>query len=242
MITHGAVVTVSLLFVIHRKLAKLSWRTTSQKTKRKIWTWIKMPRNLVRFIPLLQFSLFLRSSSKGPECTYKLVLVFQVMTKKRAVAARQKTPAVNRRGETKIRTRGKRTTRTEGSAGARRAAVGARAARSGPEKCETRSSEVTTTTMTATMSKRTLAEAAGRTAVEARMKEGTEAAAGAAAPPRHAAIAVAGTRRGVRVEVTARGDQTPAMQATVNKMCRVDKMSISLWCMFVFKDVAALCQ
>lgn len=164
------------------------------------------------------------------------------MTKKRAVAARQKTPAVNRRGETKIGTKGKRTKRTEGSAGASRAAVGARAARSGPEKCETRSSEATmTTTMTATMSKRTLAEAAGRTAAEARMKEGTEAAAGAAAPPRHAAIAVAGTRRGVRVEVTARGDQTPAMQATVNKMCRVDKMSISLWCMFVFKDAAALC-
>lgn len=155
------------------------------------------------------------------------------------MAARQKTPAVSQRGRTKIRMRGKRRTRTEGSADGRRAAVEARAARSGPEKCEMRSSEVTTTT-TAITSKRTLAGAAGRRAVEARMKEGTEGAAGAAAPPRPAAIAVAGARRGVRVEVTARGDQTPATQVTVNKMCRVDKMSISLWCTFIFKDMAAL--
>lgn len=56
---HGAVVTVLLLFVFFRKLAKLSWRTTSQKTKRKIWTWIKMSRNLVRFMIHLQLVLFL---------------------------------------------------------------------------------------------------------------------------------------------------------------------------------------
>lgn len=159
--------------------------------------------------------------------------------KKRSVAARQKTPAVNLREKMKIRTRGKRMTRTEESAGGRQAAVEARAARSGPEKCETRFSEVTTTT--AITSKRTLAEAAGRRAAEARTKQGTEAAAGAAAPLRHAAIAAACTRRGVRVEVTAKGHQTPATQVTVNKMCRVDKMSISLWYMFVFKHTAVFC-
>lgn len=52
---HGGVVTVLLRFVFLRKLAKLSWRTMSQKTKRKIWTWIKTPRNLVGVITLSVF-------------------------------------------------------------------------------------------------------------------------------------------------------------------------------------------
>lgn len=42
-------------FVFIRKPVKLSWRTTSQKTKRKIWTWIKTSRNLVRFLTFLHF-------------------------------------------------------------------------------------------------------------------------------------------------------------------------------------------
>lgn len=41
--------------VFIRKPVKLSWRTTSQKTKRKIWTWIKTSRNLVRFLTFLHF-------------------------------------------------------------------------------------------------------------------------------------------------------------------------------------------
>lgn len=41
--------------VFNRKPVKLSWRTTSQKTKRKIWTWIKTSRNLVRFLTFLHF-------------------------------------------------------------------------------------------------------------------------------------------------------------------------------------------
>lgn len=55
-VMHGGVVTVLLRFVFLRKLAKLSWRTMSQKTKRKIWTWIKTPRNLVGVITHFQFS------------------------------------------------------------------------------------------------------------------------------------------------------------------------------------------
>lgn len=48
--------------VFIRKPVKLSWRTTSQKTKRKTLTWIKTSRNLVRFLTFLPFySIFLLS-------------------------------------------------------------------------------------------------------------------------------------------------------------------------------------
>lgn len=190
-----------------------------------------MSRNLVRFITLLHFFIIsVNLKFKGAPVTF--FFAFQVMMKRRGVAAKQKTPAVNLRGKTMIGNGGERTTRTEGSAGGRRAAATVRAARSGPEKCETRSSEATT--MTAITSKRTQAEAAGRRAAEARTKAGTEEAAGAAAPPRHPATAAVGTQRGVRAEVAARGRQTPAMPVTVNKICREDKMTINLWCTFFF--------
>lgn len=162
------------------------------------------------------------------------------MTKRRAAAVRPRTLVVNLRGKTKTGNKGQKKRKrmwTEGNGGGRQAVAEARAAKKGPENCETRkrSSAVTTTAMTTTL--RTQPGAAGTRAAGARTKEGTEEAAGVAVPLQHAATAAVTTQRGLRVEVEVREAQIPVMPVTVNKICGLDSkvMAACFICMFSSK-------
>lgn len=163
------------------------------------------------------------------------------MIKKRAVAVRQRTLVVNLRGKMKTRNTGekmkRRRMRTDESEVGKQVAAEVKAVRIGPEKCgmRKRSSGVAMTAMT--MNPRTLAEAAGRRAVEARMKEGTEETAGVAVPLQHAVITAVTTQRGLRVAVEVREAQTPVMPVTVTKISGPDRriMAAHLFWMFSSK-------
>lgn len=141
--------------------------------------------------------------------------------RRRAVAARQKTLAVNLRETMKNRNKGEKMRtrmKTEGRGDGRQAAVVARAARRGPEKCEMRKRSLAVMTTATTMSQRIRPGAAGRRAATVRMKEGTEEAAGVAAPLLQAATAAATIQRlGLRVGVEVTEAQIPVTPATVNK-------------------------
>lgn len=149
------------------------------------------------------------------------------MRKRKAAAAKQRTPAVNPRGRTKSGNKGETTTttrmRTEGRGGGRQAAAAARAARTGPGNCETRKKSSAATTTATTTSQRILPGAAGRRAATATTTEGTGEAAGVAVPLRHRATAAATIQRlGLRVEVEATEAPIPAMPATANEICAPD--------------------
>ncbi len=162
------------------------------------------------------------------------------MTKTRAAAVRQRTLVVSLRGRMKNGNKGEKTRRrmrTEGSGGGRRAPAEARAARRGPEKCGTRRRSSAATTTATTTSPRTQPGAAGTRAAEARMREGTEEAAGAAVPLQHAATAAVTTQRGLRVGVGVTEAQIPVTPVTVNKICGPNSRVVAahLICMFSYK-------
>lgn len=161
-------------------------------------------------------------------------------TKRRAAAVRRRTPAVNLRGTTKTGNKGQKTTkrmRTGGNGGGRRAAAEARAARIGPEYCETRKRSSAATTTVTTTSPRTQPGAAGTRAAAVTTKEGTEEAAGVAVPLQHAATAAVTTQRGLRVEVEVTEAQIPVTPVTVNKICGSDSKVMAIYpiCMFSSK-------
>ena len=161
----------------------------------------------------------------------KLNFVFpQVMRRRRVAAVRQRTPAVNLREMAKTGSKAETTmkkTRTEGKGGGRPVAVVAKAAKKGPEKCETRKRSLAATTTATTTSPRIQPGAVGRRAVTVKMKGTTEEAAGAAVPLQHAATTAATTQRCTpRVGVGVRGLQTPVMPATVNKVCSLESMGM----------------
>lgn len=250
---------ISFILIL-RKHVKLSWRTMSQKMKRKTWTWIRTCRTLVSvllssstavlniFTRFDEFStcyaavmsVCLWNHSPSALCdawTFPL----QAMRKRRAAAVRLRTLAVNLTGTTKTVTKGETMTKrrkTEGREGGRPAPVEVKAARREPERCETRRRSSEATTTATTTSPRTRPGAAGTRAAGARMKVGTEEAAEAAVHLRHTATAaVTAQRPGLRVEVEATEAPSRVMPVIVIKTCGLDSLVAATYliCMFTCK-------
>lgn len=157
------------------------------------------------------------------------------MRKRRTAAVRQRTLVVNQRGRMKTRNKEKKKRmRKEGREGGKQVAAEARAARREPEKCETRKRSSAVMTTATTTNPRTPAGAAGRRAAEVRTKEATEAAAGAAVPPRHTATAAVTIQRlRLRAEAEVRGAQTQVTPVIANEICSPGAMLTATYLMCV---------